>query len=36
VADKNEIANVAAISANNDREIGEIMADAFQKVGKDA
>jgi chaperonin GroEL len=35
VADKNEIANVAAISANNDREIGSIMADAFQKVGKD-
>src|SRR6201996_1116186 len=35
VADKNEIANVAAISANNDREIGNIMADAFQKVGKD-
>ncbi len=35
VADKNEIANVAAVSANNDREIGTIMADAFQKVGKD-
>src|SRR3954471_10246477 len=35
VADKNEIANVAAISANNDREIGNIMADAFQRVGKD-
>jgi chaperonin GroEL len=33
--DKNEIANVAAISANNDREIGNIMADAFLKVGKD-
>jgi len=32
---KNEIANVAAISANNDEEIGKIMADAFQKVGKD-
>jgi len=31
----NGIANVAAISANNDVEIGKIMADAFQKVGKD-
>ena len=35
VSDKNEIANVAAISANNDRQVGDIMADAFQKVGKD-
>jgi len=35
VAKKDEIANVAAISANNDREIGKIMADAFMKVGKD-
>lgn len=33
--DKNEVSNVAAISANNDKEIGAIMADAFQKVGKD-
>src|SRR5437773_4801483 len=32
---KDDIANVAAISANNDREIGDIMADAFQRVGKD-
>ena len=31
VGDKNEIANVASISANNDREIGNIMADAFAK-----
>src|SRR5437762_12563793 len=30
-----DIANVASISANNDREIGRIMADAFDKVGKD-
>ncbi|MBC8108329.1 MAG: chaperonin GroEL, partial [Anaerolineae bacterium] len=30
-----DIANVASISANNDREIGKIMADAFDKVGKD-
>jgi chaperonin GroEL len=32
---KDDIANVAAISANNDTEIGKIMADAFMKVGKD-
>ncbi|MGC8624184.1 MAG: chaperonin GroEL [Phycisphaerae bacterium] len=35
VADKNEIADVAGVSANNDKEIGNIMADAFQRVGKD-
>jgi len=35
VSRKEEIANVASISANNDREIGEIMADAFMKVGRD-
>ena len=32
---KEEIAQVAAISANNDREIGELIADAMDKVGKD-
>ncbi|MEQ9616416.1 MAG: chaperonin GroEL [Phycisphaerales bacterium] len=32
---KNEIKAVATISANNDAEIGKIMADAFEKVGKD-
>src|SRR5215218_10019749 len=32
---KDDIANVATISANNDREIGNIMADAFSRVGKD-
>ncbi|MGD9109921.1 MAG: chaperonin GroEL [Phycisphaerales bacterium] len=32
---KDDIINVAAISANNDFEIGKTMADAFQKVGKD-
>src|SRR6185436_12219901 len=32
---KQDIANVASISANNDREIGEIMANAMDKVGKD-
>ncbi len=30
-----DIINVASISANNDREIGKIMADAFVRVGKD-
>src|SRR5205085_8860582 len=32
---KDDIANVASISANNDREIGNTMAEAFMKVGKD-
>jgi chaperonin GroEL len=32
----NEIINVASVSANNDREIGKIMAEAFQRVGKTA
>ena len=32
---KKEIAQVAAISANNDMEIGELIADAMEKVGKD-
>src|SRR5205085_3528091 len=32
---RDDIENVASISANNDREIGKIMADAFEKVGKD-
>jgi len=31
----NDIINVASVSANNDRGIGKIMADAFQRVGKD-
>lgn len=30
-----DIQNVASISANNDAEIGAMMADAFSKVGKD-
>ncbi len=29
------IAHVGSISANNDREIGEILADAMEKVGRD-
>jgi chaperonin GroEL len=32
---KEDIASVAAISANNDREIGEIIAEAMDKVGTD-
>ncbi|MFQ5688661.1 MAG: chaperonin GroEL [Gemmatimonadota bacterium] len=32
---KTEITQVAAISANNDMEIGELIADAMDKVGKD-
>ncbi|MBI5167687.1 MAG: chaperonin GroEL [candidate division NC10 bacterium] len=32
---KKEISQVAAISANNDRTIGELIADAMEKVGKD-
>ncbi len=35
IAKTADIVNVASVSANNDREIGKIMADAFQKVGKD-
>src|SRR5512143_4082758 len=32
---KKEIAQVGAISANNDAEIGDLIANAFDKVGKD-
>ncbi|RKX83254.1 MAG: chaperonin GroEL [Spirochaetes bacterium] len=35
IKEKEEIAQVAAISANNDKEIGELIADAMDKVGKD-
>lgn len=35
VSEKSEIAQVAAISANNDDDIGELIADAMDKVGKD-
>lgn len=35
IKDKEEIAQVAAISANNDKEIGEEIANAMEKVGKD-
>ncbi len=32
---KKEISQVASISANNDRTIGDLIADAMEKVGKD-
>ena len=35
IAKASDITNVAAVSANNDVEIGKIMAGAFQRVGKD-
>jgi chaperonin GroEL len=34
-AGKKEIAQVGAISANNDKEIGNLIAEAMEKVGKD-
>jgi chaperonin GroEL len=35
VKDKKEIAQVASISANSDEKIGDLIADAMDKVGKD-
>lgn len=35
VTSKEEIANVGSISANNDRAIGNLLAEAMEKVGKD-
>ncbi len=35
VSEKKEIEQVATISANNDPEIGKLIADAMEKVGKD-
>ncbi|MDN5205290.1 chaperonin GroEL [Fulvivirgaceae bacterium BMA10] len=35
IADSSEIAQVATISANNDKEVGEMIANAMDKVGKD-
>ncbi|CAN5739404.1 chaperonin GroEL [soil metagenome] len=35
IDDRAEIAQVASISANNDTTIGEVLADAIDKVGKD-
>src|SRR5689334_17862105 len=33
--DKDQIAQVATVSANGDKEIGQILADAMEKVGKE-
>ncbi|MFO0067205.1 MAG: chaperonin GroEL, partial [Pirellulaceae bacterium] len=35
IKEKGEMANVATIAANNDRAIGNLLADAMEKVGKD-
>ena len=35
VKDKEAMANVATVASNNDSEIGELLADAMSKVGKD-
>jgi chaperonin GroEL len=35
IKEKSEMANVASIAANNDRQIGDLLADAMEKVGKD-
>jgi chaperonin GroEL len=35
IKSKGELANVASVSANNDREIGELIAEAMERVGKD-
>ena len=35
VTSKEEVANVGAISANNDRAIGDLLAEALHRVGKD-
>ncbi len=35
VGERKEIAQVASIAANNDREVGDMIAEAMEKVGKD-
>jgi chaperonin GroEL len=35
VSDREDLISVASISANNDRAIGELLAECFEKVGKD-
>ena len=35
VKNKEDMANVGSIASNNDREIGGLLADAMEKVGKD-
>ncbi|MBC8028608.1 MAG: chaperonin GroEL [Pyrinomonadaceae bacterium] len=35
VKNKDDLMNVASVSANNDREIGKLISEAMEKVGKD-
>ncbi len=35
IKSKKEMAQVASVDANNDTEIGELLAEAMEKVGKD-
>ncbi|HLL71968.1 MAG TPA: chaperonin GroEL [Pyrinomonadaceae bacterium] len=35
VKSKKDLANVASVSANNDREIGELISEAMERVGRD-
>ena len=35
VKSKDELTNVATVSANNDRQIGELISEAMERVGKD-
>ena len=35
VKNKEDLMNVASVSANNDREIGQLISEAMEKVGKD-
>ncbi len=35
IKNKSEMANVASIASNNDKEIGDLLAHAMEKVGKD-
>src|SRR5688500_5050265 len=35
VKSKEDLANVASVSANNDREIGELISEAMERVGRD-
>ncbi len=35
IKSKDELANVASVSANNDRELGDLISEAMERVGKD-
>ncbi len=35
IKNKSDMANVGSIASNNDRQIGDLLADAMEKVGKD-